>query len=113
MALGTLTKVDSWVEGNKRIKVYDVQVTSGANYTAGGETIAPSSVGLRKIIAANVLGPAASSTPTSFQVGYNHSTNKLIAYGQNATPGPAVTQPEVTANTNLSTFTVRIQFVGY
>jgi hypothetical protein len=58
MALGTLTKVDAWVQGNKRVRVYDVQLSSGANWTAAGESILPSQVGLRKIVEAKILGPA-------------------------------------------------------
>lgn len=113
MALGTLTKVDAYIIGNKRVRVYDVQVSSGANYTTGGETINPSDVGLRKIITAKVVGLATSSTPTTFQVSYNHATNKILAYGQNAVPGAAVPQIQVTNNTDLSGFTVRVEFTGY
>lgn len=113
MALGTITKVDAFVEGNKRVKIVDVQLTSGANYTTGGESLTAANVGLRKIITVNALGPAQSSTPTSFQVGYDYTNSKLIAYGQNATPGAAVAQIQVTSNTNLSTFTVRLEIKGY
>jgi hypothetical protein len=113
MALGTLTKVDAWVQGNKRVRVYDVQLSSGANWTAAGESILPSQVGLRKIVEAKILGPAMNSTPLAFQVAYNHTTNVLVAFGTNAAPGAAVGDPVVTGNTNLSGYTVRIEFTGY
>jgi hypothetical protein len=112
MALGTLTKIDAWVEGNKRVRIYDVQLTTGANYTAGGESLTPAMVGLRKIVAVNALGPARSTTPTGFQVTYDYTNSKLIALAQ-AVAGAAVALVDVTANTNLSTFTVRLEIVGY
>lgn len=52
MALGTLTRVSNSVDrfGSKRSTTYDVQLTAGANYTTGGETIAPGTVGLGRRI---------------------------------------------------------------
>lgn len=116
MALGTLTKVDQYTVSNRRYRIYDVQLTSGANYTAGGETVNATSVGLRRIIAAHPVGPAMSSTPTAFQVGITYTSStaiKVVALGTNAVPGAAVADIDVTASTNLSTFTVRIKFEGY
>jgi hypothetical protein len=69
--------------------------------------------GMRKIEEAIVMGPAKNSTPLSFQVGYDFTNQKVIAYGQNAVPGPAVGQPVVTGNTDLSGYTVRIRFSGF
>jgi hypothetical protein len=37
----------------------------------------------------------------------------LVAFGTNAAPGAAVGDPVVTGNTNLSGYTVRIEFTGY
>lgn len=116
MALGTLTKVDQYTVSNRRYRIYDVQLTSGANYTAGGETITAISVGLRRIIAASAIGPAMSSTPTAFNVGITYTSAtavKIVALGTNAAPGAAVADIDVTASTNLSTFTARIKFEGY
>lgn len=112
MALGTLTKIDGYVVGNKRVRIYDVQLTSGANYVAGGETLTAAMVGLRRIVAVNALGPARSSTPTGFQVTYDYTNSKLIALAQ-ATAGAAIAMVDVTAGTNLSTFTVRLEVIGY
>jgi hypothetical protein len=63
MSLGTLTLRDSTVIGNpsRKVRVYDVVPTGGADYTAGGETITPSAVGLRRITAAICDGPASTS----------------------------------------------------
>src|SRR5262245_58931357 len=112
MALGTVILVDKSTFGNRRMRIYDIQLSTGANWTAAGETLTPRMVGMSVIFGANVLGPATNGTPLSFQVGYNYTTQKLIAFGQNATPGPAVGQPVVTGNTALSGYTVRIQFIG-
>jgi len=111
MALGTVTIVKRSVFGNFRVTIADIQVTAGANYTTGGESLPPSKLGLNQIFFAD-CGPAVSSTPTTFQVAYNTTSSKLVAYGQNATPGPAVAQPQVTANTDLSGFTARCTFIG-
>jgi hypothetical protein len=112
MALGTITKIDGWVNGNKRVKVVDVQLSTGANWTAAGESLTPAMVGLRRIVAVNALGPARSSTPTGFQVTYDYTNQKLIALAQ-GTAGAAVAMVAVTANTDLSTFTVRLEIIGY
>lgn len=112
MALGTVTKVDAWVEGNKRVRIYDIQLSTGANWTAAGESLTPAMVGLRKIVAVNALGPARSAVPTGFQVTYDYTNQKLIALAQ-GTAGAAVAMVAVTGNTDLSTFTVRLEIVGY
>jgi hypothetical protein len=47
MALGTITKPTTgvtgsrtdWTEGNRRYRIRNVQLSAGANYTTGGETI--------------------------------------------------------------------------
>lgn len=113
MALGTVTKVDGYVVSNKRVRIVDVQLSSGANWTAAGETLTPAMVGLRKIIAVNALGPALkSATPTGFQVTYDYTNQKLIALAQ-AVAGAAVALVAVTANTDLSTYIVRLEIIGY
>jgi hypothetical protein len=112
MALGTITKVDSYVMGNKRVKVVDVQLSTGANWTAAGESLTAALVGLRKITKAD-CDLAMNSTPLTFQVRYDYTNSKLIAFGQNAVPGAAVGQPVVTANTDLSGYTTRIRFEGW
>ena len=44
MALGTVTKVKATVFGDVRATIVDVQPTSGANYTTGGETFGAAQV---------------------------------------------------------------------
>lgn len=119
MALGTVSKVlkggrsIDFADGDRKVAFRDVALTSGANYTTGGETLNPADFGLREIWGVEPMGPALSTAAsTTFQVGFNYSTGKLMAFGQNATPGPAVAQPQVTANTNLSTFSVRLRVEG-
>lgn len=112
MALGSITKVDGYVIGNKRVRIVDVQLSTGANWTAAGESLTPAMVGLRRIVAVNALGPARSSTPTGFQVTYDYTNQKLIALAQ-AVAGAAVALVAVTGNTDLSAFTVRLEIVGY
>lgn len=111
MALGTITKIDGYADANKRVRVVDVQLTSGANYTAGGESLTPAMLGLRRITwAESSIG--LSSTPTGFQIRYDYTNQKLVVLAQ-AVAGAAVALVDVTANTNLSTFTARIRFEGY
>lgn len=111
MALGTVTKVDGYAVGNKRVRVVDVVLSTGANWTAAGESLTPAMVGLTKITFAECnLG--LSSTPTGFQVRYDYTNKKLIALAQ-AVAGAAVALVAVTGNTDLSTFTARIRFEGW
>lgn len=110
--IGSITKVDQYTVSNRRYRIYDIQISSGANYATGGMTLAPRSVGLNRIIAAE-CGPAFSSAAsTKFDTYYNTTTGKLMAFGENAVPGAAVANIEVTANTNLSTFVARCKFEG-
>lgn len=112
MALGALTRVTAYKNGNKRVTVYDIVLSTGANWTATGESLTPAMVGMRKIEEAWPLGLASNGT-LSFQVSYDVANQKLLAFGQNAVPGPAVGQPAVTTNTNLSGYTVRMKFSGF
>lgn len=107
MALGTVTKVDAWVEGNKRVRVYDVVLGTGTNYPTGGEPLAPSLVGLRKITAANSLGAAraTSAGATCRTVSYDYTNSKLQIY--------TTASAEAANASDQSAFTARIEFVGY
>jgi hypothetical protein len=120
MALGTITKVKrngrpiDYVKGNKFAVVADVQCTSGANYTTGGETITAAAVGLKSIDYANILNQPATST------GANHRVGTIVysaagAGGQTSVKlaiGGAAAGAEVASNTDLSTYSTRIEFVG-
>lgn len=112
MALGAVTKVSGgdYVIGNKKVRTRDVVLSTGANWTAAGESLTPAMVNLRRVISATC--ELADNGTLSFQVDYDIANKLLIAYGQNATPGAAVGQPKVTGGTDLSAFSVRITFVG-
>ena len=109
MALGTLTKRSAYVSGNKRIRVYDVQLTSGANYTSGGETITPQNVGLsRRIEEARAHGLALpSGAATSRSVGFVYQSDGTVKMSVQTTASA-----EAAAASDQSTFTVRVTFVG-
>jgi hypothetical protein len=112
MALGTVTRYKGFdtTWGNKRVRVVDVQLTSGANYTAGGETITAQQVGLKFIESANVLSlalPSGAATSRSVGVVYNNSDRTSVKLSVQTTASA-----EAAASSNQSTFTVRIQFIG-
>lgn len=114
MALGTVTKVLDYTVSNKRFRVRDVQLTAGANYTTGGESITPASVGLRKIehVLTDVGAKNAAGT-SAVPVRFDYANNKLQAYRYDgATAGKAFLE-EVAVNVDLSAFTARLTFVGY
>ena len=110
MALGTITRVDSTTWGNRKIRTVDVQLTSGANYTTGGETVTAAAVGLKRIIGANPLGNATTTSGTT-------SRTVVFLYGNGTTTSKLLTQTtasaEAASNSDQSTFTQRIQFIGY
>ena len=116
MALGTISKPTTgaagsrtdWVEGNRRYRIRNVQLTSGANYTTGGESISASAVGLKVIEHVLPMGLALpSGGATSRSVAYipqsDGSVKQLVH-----TTGSA----EATAASDQSTFTVQALFIG-
>jgi hypothetical protein len=110
MALGTITKpsgASDYDIANKRVRVRDIQLTSGANYTTGGETITAASVGLNTIFEAIPLGLALpTGGATSRTVGFIYSAPnvKMVVH--------TTASAEAVSNTDQSTFTVRVRFVG-
>lgn len=114
MAIGTVTKIQpsgDFANGNKRQRVRDVQLTSGANYTTGGETITPLQAGMSKRIefVANAgVARATAGGATSLPIAVAYQANgsvKLQAY-------VAATGAEQAAAADLSTFSVRLTFIG-
>jgi hypothetical protein len=117
MALGTITKPTTgatgsrtdWTEGNRRYRIRNVQLSGGANYTTGGETISASAVGLRQVIEHVIpMGLALpSGGATSRSVAYipqsDGSVKQLVH-----TTGSA----EAASNSDQSTFTVQALFIG-
>ena len=117
MALGTITRPSpnpDFTVGNRRWRTRDVQITSGANYTTGGETITAASVGLRRIEAVFNYGSAKTSngaTSRALAIDYSVSPNvKIQAYNGDA--GVLGPQTEVPGNTDCSTLTARLTFLG-
>jgi hypothetical protein len=94
--------------GNKKIRVRNVQLTSGANYTTGGETITASACGLSKKIEA-VIGAMAttSSGTTSRTVVPLYQTDGSVKLLVQTTASA-----EAASNSDQSTFTARLVFLG-
>jgi hypothetical protein len=109
MAIGTITKVSGYTVSNKRYRVYTVQLSAGANYTTGGETITPANVGLsRKIEEARPHGLAfTASGTTSRTVGFLYQTDGSVKILTHTTASA-----EAANNSDQSTFSVRVTFVG-
>ena len=113
MALGTLTRISNGVDriGGRRAVTYDVQLTSGANYTTGGETITPAAVGLGRRIE-NVF---TSGIPRATSGG---ATSRTVSFDFATTPGSVKMQVQTTAsaealaNSDQSAFSVRLTFLG-
>jgi hypothetical protein len=115
MALGTITKplgpssAADYDVGNKRVRVRVVQLTSGANYTQGGETITATAVGLNAIFECAALGLALpTGGATSRTVGFIQTADtrsvKMVVH--------TTASAEAAANSDQSTFSVMVRFVG-
>lgn len=112
MALGAITKpsgASDYTDANKRVRVRDIVLTSGANYTTGGETVNASAVGLNAIFEAIPAGlalPSGGATSRSVGVIYASDSRsvKLVVH--------TTASAEAASNSDQSTFTVRVKFVG-
>ncbi len=111
MAIGTISpvKTANFSPGNKKLRVCDVQLTGGANYTTGGETVTLAAVGLKRIdqvlnggFARNAAGTTAVAVAVAYQT---NGTVKLQVYASSGS--------EQSASADLSTYTVRLTFIGY
>lgn len=110
MALGTVTSVKQGVFGDLWYHIVDVQPTTGANYTTGGETFAAAQVSRTgNLLGVIPLGSAIDATNKTF-LSWNPSTKKLVGYNQ--TVGTDVGLIEVAANTDLSTESHRLLCIG-
>lgn len=112
MALGTIT-VPTGVQanttfGNKKVRTRNVQLTSGANYTTGGETITASAVGLSKKIEVvmNTMATTTSGT-TSRTVVPLYQTDGSVKLVVQTTASA-----EAAAASDQSTFSARLVFIG-
>jgi len=135
----TLTKVadSDNVVGRFRSVMYDMAFDN--SYPAGGEAITPANVGLSKILGVTVKGGNAAHPKLIY--GWDTTNNKLLAFfptggataaptslanpivttgsatasavdavTPNITPGQGV---EVGATADLSSITLRVEFIGY
>lgn len=108
MALGTITKIADYTWGNRRVRTRDVQLTTGANYTTGGETISATAVGLGRRIE-HVSGAMATTSTgtTSRTVVPLYQTNGSVKLTVQTTASA-----EAASNSDQSTFTARLTFIG-
>lgn len=102
------TGVKDFSLGNRRAKVR--RVTFDSSYATGGETLVPKDFGFTQIDAVIVTGPARKSDGTNAVIAsYDHANQKMMAYwsaASGAAPG------QVTAATDLSTYSVRVLAIG-
>ena len=100
MALGTVTVVKRTVFGNMRVTIADVNPSSGANYTTGGEVFGAAQLGLTgQVVAVVPVGsPIDATNKTVLQ--WNPATGKLVAYNQTANTDVGLI--EAASNTDLS-----------
>lgn len=110
MALGTVTIIRKDTRGGRRSVVADVQLTSGANYTTGGETIPLNRVGFgHRIVFANSGGLATTTSgSTSRGVSFIYQNDGTVKMQVQTTASA-----EAASNSDQSTFTVRVEFVGH
>jgi hypothetical protein len=109
MALGTIsTPVAKFVAGNRRYRTVDVQLTSGANYTTGGETITAAQAGMKFKIEHVIGGPALTTSGTTSRTAVplyqTDGSVKLLVQ--------TTASAEAASNSDQSTFTARLTFVG-
>lgn len=91
-----------------------IQVTGDTSYPTGGYPFGSAQLqtmyggAYSTLVSVAVVNPWLSSTPTGFTAYYNQATGKIGALAAPAVSGPAVAMVDVTAATNLSTFTCTI-----
>lgn len=113
MALGTITRPSNvradGQTGKYRTRIRNVQLSAGANYTTGGETINPADVGLGHFIEKVDGAMATTSTgTTSRTVVPLYQTNGSIKLVVQTTASA-----EAANNSDQSTFTARLTFIGW
>jgi hypothetical protein len=112
MALGTISK-PSGVRANdhfggKKANIRDVQLSAGANYTTGGETITPRAVGLSQKIeqVVGAMATTASGTTSRTVVPLYQADGSVKLVVQ------TTASAEAAGNSDQSTFTARLTFIG-
>lgn len=101
MALGTVTHVKQGVVGDLRYVIADVNITSGANYTTGGETF--DAAALRRTGTIQAVLQVGSGSALRRSV-YLPSTGKLMALA-------AATDVEIAGSSDLSAANDRVRLL--
>lgn len=111
MALGTVTVVKRGVIGDMRMAIVDVQPTTGANYTTGGEGFAAAQVGFAsgQLLAVIPVGSTVDATNKTV-LQWDPTNKKLVAYNQTANTDVGLI--EAASNSNLSTESHRLLCLG-
>lgn len=112
MAVGTVTKITAWKNGNKRESILDVVGTG--SYTTGGDSLTATQLGLRGVQHATVT--VKTGTAGGYVGEYDITNSKLVVYRQKdpaAAGGADIALPEVGSTTDLSAVTFRIRAVGF
>jgi len=94
-----------------------IQITGDSSYPTGGYAFGITQLAAlfggaySAIESVEVVNPWFSSTPSTFIAAWDNTNGKVLAFAQ-GTAGAAVAQVQVTAATNLSTFTcsLRVRF---
>lgn len=108
MAVGTITNKKRVSVANLRLTITDV--VGSASYTAGGDTLNPSDLGM----SSTVLW-AEVSAPSGWRGQYDITNKKLMVFGDGANAGTTTTSsalPQAAAATNLSSVTFRVLALG-
>lgn len=106
----------------RMIGTYDLKVVLGrftfdTSYITGGESLAPSDIGLTNINCILFSDPMCSTSSSaafdqSFRVVYDYDNNKILAMGCSAVTGSEFFS-EVSNEVNLSTFMTKFVAIGY
>lgn len=106
------------VSGNKRVRVRTITLDS--SYVQTGEPLTAAEVGLKKIEQAIPHGLAITSTGTTAwsvtpQINSAGTSMLLFVHGQEPADVTATSLPfpDADATENLSTFSIRMSFIGY
>jgi hypothetical protein len=108
LTVAAVANVKDTVWGNKRIKTR--QVTFDSTYPTGGESLVASDFGLKTIDTVLVAGPARKSDGSNAVIASFDHTNKTLMAFWSAASGAAPGQ--VSNNTDLSTYSVRVVAIG-
>lgn len=83
MALGTVKLIKQGNAGEMGFSIVDVQLTSGANYSSGGEAFDIAQIpGAKGTLIAVVTPPAGqAATPLAASVSWDQTNKKLVLYG--------------------------------